>query len=187
MTYPTMPARPKRWFQRWWVWVVVGFIVLVVLPIGACTAIVGGVLAIGASAPDPSSSAAPVDSPEPEPSIVQPSAAPTPSASPSVEPEPTAAVEPLAESVWAEIVAGYGGTVPSSSPLFAVTSVEDVSGGTIRVFVQQDLSELDREEIARQVFNLGAFNNTALQTVVVQGADGRDSNHYRSDFPYLPQ
>lgn len=77
--------------------------------------------------------------------------------------------------------------MPSSSPLFAVTSVEDVSSGTIRVFVQQDLDDAGREEIARQVFNLGAFNNTALQTVVVQAADGRDSNHYRSDFPYLPQ
>lgn len=186
MTYPMQPARSKRWYQRWWVWVLVGFIVLVVLPIGACTAIVGGLYAIGSNVSESSEPVA--TSPDaPEPSLVQPSPAPTPSAESSEDPEPTAAADPLADAVWAEIVAGYGGTVPSSSPLFAVTDVEDVSGGTIRVLVQQDLDDDGREEIARQVFNLGAFSNTVLTTVVVQAVDGRDSNHYRSDFPYLPQ
>lgn len=101
-------------------------------------------------------------------------------------PEPTDAVS-LAETVWADVQANFPDGITSDSPLFAVTEIEDVSAGTIRVYVQENLTDDGREEVARHVFNLGAWDNTDLTVVVVRDASGIDSNHYRRDFPYLPQ
>lgn len=116
-----------------------------------------------------------------------------PTQAPVVEPEPeptptvTTPTVSLAETVWAAVQANFPGGITSDSPLFAVTDVEDVSTGTIRAFVQENLADDGREEVARHVFNMGAMENTDLTVVVVRDASRRDSNHYRSDFPYLTQ
>lgn len=197
--YPDAPPPVKRWYQRWWVWVIVGVVVLVVIPIGACTAIVGTVVTTAAivgaggdqdepDGPGPTfvESEGPEVSDSPEPAV---SESPEPSDEPaeSADPEPSESDESLADEVWENVEANYGGPVPSSSPLFAVTDVEDVSSGTIRVFVQETLTDAGREEIARQVFSLGAWDLIELDTIVVQDASGVDSNHYRRDFPAIPQ
>jgi hypothetical protein len=93
----------------------------------------------------------------------------------------------LADAVWAQVNGGFPDGISVESPLFAVTGVEDVGAGTIRVLVQENLSDAQRAEVARHVFNLGAWDNTALSIVVVPDASGVDSNHYRRDYPYLPQ
>jgi len=84
---PSGPGSTKRWYQRWWIWVLVGVTVFIVLPIGACTAAVGGLLAIGAASGGSgtsTSTAAPVSTAPPTPS-----ATPSPSASPSTSPTPS--------------------------------------------------------------------------------------------------
>lgn len=87
--------------------------------------------------------------------------------------------EPLADDVWAQVEANFPEGIPTSNVLFAVTDVEDVSNGTIRVYVQQNLDDEGREDAARGVFNMGALKNEALTTVVIQDATGKDSNHRR--------
>lgn len=112
----------------------------------------------------------------------------TPDATPEATPNP-ATVAPatpataevsLADTVWAEAKSNFpGGTISTGSPLSLVTDVEDMGAGTIRVYVQEHLSDDERDTMARHTFNMGAYNNTDLTVVVVRDASGTDSNHYR--------
>jgi len=96
------------------------------------------------------------------------------------EPTPDAIAEvSLAETVWSQVEDNFPDGITSSSPLFVVTEVEDVSPGTIRVNVQDNLTDDGRKEIARHMFNMGAMRNDELTTVVVRDLSGRDSNHNR--------
>lgn len=114
---------------------IVGFIVLVVLPIGACTAIVGGVLAIGASAPDRST---------PAPSTTVP---PTPSATESsavVVPVPAVVGLPGNEARDALEAAGFevewgNETVLAASNwvVTAQSATESAPGATITLTVER--------------------------------------------------
>ena len=100
----------------------------------------------------------------------------------SSSPEPTPAAtseDSLAETVWSQVEENFPDGITSSSPLFVVTEVEDVSSGTIRVHVQENLTDEGREEIARHMFNMGAMQNDDLTTVVVRDLSGSDSNHRR--------
>ena len=77
------------------------------------------------------------------------------------------------------IAAGFPGGITASSPLFAITQYEDVSSGTVRVYVQENLDDAGRNEIAKQVINMSGIPAAELSTVVVRDASGVDSNHYR--------
>ena len=98
------------------------------------------------------------------PSASAPSVSTAPPSRPSAPPPPTATAEPtptptasLADTVWNRIQEVFpDGQVPSDSPLFAVTKVEDGAPGTIWVYVQETLTTAGREQVARHVFNLGA-------------------------------
>lgn len=87
--------------------------------------------------------------------------------------------EPIAADVWAQVESNFPDGITSSSPLFPVTEVEDVSEGTIRAHVQDNLTDERRAEVARHIFNMGGMNNDALKTVVVRDLSGKDSNHRR--------
>lgn len=68
-----------------------------------------------------------------------------------------------------------------------MTKVEDMHGGTIRVYVQQHLTEDEAKHIGRLVFTLGALHDTDLKTVVVRDTSGVDTNVYRFSIPALDQ
>lgn len=93
--------------------------------------------------------------------------------------EPVPEETGLAEAVWSNVTANYPGGIAATSPLYAVTDTEDVSATAIRVYVQENLNDAQREEVARNVYNLGATDIPALSIVVVRDASGIDSNHYR--------
>ena len=103
---------------------------------------------------------------------------PTNEAAPASQTD-TPAADVLAATVWDQVESNFPDGISSSSPLFTVTDIEDVSPGTIRVFVQENLNDDGRDEIARQVYNMGAMDNAELEVVVVRDASGTDSNHYR--------
>lgn len=85
----------------------------------------------------------------------------------------------LAAEVEAGILENFPGGMTPSTPLYLVSQYEDVSSGTIRVHVQEELTKDERATIARHVFNMGAYDNADLKTVVVRDTTGKDSNHYR--------
>ncbi|WP_072314409.1 hypothetical protein [Agrococcus sp. Marseille-P2731] len=91
----------------------------------------------------------------------------------------SADAESLAEDAWEAVLAHFGGEVPASSPLSAVIATEDISADTIRVHVDDELTDADREEVARLTFELGAADDQALRSVVVRDATGVDSDHER--------
>lgn len=145
----------------------------------AVVAILAALIAAGLSSNASSDDPAPVASGASAPPEPVTTPEPTTEASATPGETPTAEAESLADTVWATVLENFGGEVSSGSPLFAVTEVEDVSSGTIRVYVQENLDDAGREEVARHTFNMGAFDNDELQTVVVRDASGVDSNHYR--------
>lgn len=88
----------------------------------------------------------------------------------------SASPEPIADDVWANIQEAFPDGIETDSPLIAVNGVEDVSSGTIRVNVQQNLTDAERQEIADLVHGLGYVEE--LETIVVRDASGLDSNHF---------
>ncbi len=69
----------------------------------------------------------------------------------------------------------------------AITEWEDVSAGTIRVYVQENLSDDRAHELGRNILSLTGLQVTDLDTVVVRGADGVDVNVYSTEVPLLSQ
>lgn len=177
MTPASQPSRPRSRTPKWLWFVLLGVVVFIAILIGVGVASnMGG----GEAEPAATESSAPTETQAVEAPVVETTEpAPAVTAAPTVEAAPTEQAESLADTVWAAVLENFGGEVSSGSPLFAVTEVEDVSTGTIRVYVQQNLDDAGRDEIARHTINMGAFNNDELQTVVVRDASGVDSNHYR--------
>lgn len=85
----------------------------------------------------------------------------------------------LAEQVEEGINNNFPGGISTGSPLYFITEYEDVSARTIRVYVQAELSDAEREETATHVFNMSGTTADQLSTVVVRDTSGVDSNHYR--------
>lgn len=83
--------------------------------------------------------------------------------------------DPIADEVWSNVEAAYPEGIPADDPLTGVNDVEDVSAGVIRVNVQYDLSDAERQQVADAVQGLGYVDG--LKTVVVRDASGLDSNH----------
>ena len=99
-------------------------------------------------------------------------AEPTPDATPEVS---------LAETVQDNLDEWYSqeefpNGIPLDDLLFALTEIEDVSDGTIRAYVQYDLSDAEREAVANSVHGLGYTED--LKVVVVRDVSGLDSNHF---------
>lgn len=93
-------------------------------------------------------------------------------------PEPTVSTAQVVQDAMdANIPEG----VSAPSWWVGVTEIEDMYEGTVRIHVQQNLTDTGREDLARGVFNFVAASAEpdALETVVVRDASGRDSNHYR--------
>lgn len=69
----------------------------------------------------------------------------------------------------------------------AITEWEDVSAGTIRVHVQESLSDDRAHELGRNILSLTGLQVADLDTVVVRGTDGVDVNVYSTEVPLLSQ
>lgn len=97
--------------------------------------------------------------------------------------EVTETVEPAAPDIAVRvregIEAGFPGGIDASSPLFAITEYESLGSDTVRVYVQENLDDAGREEIARQVGTMTMLSPDELRVIVVRDASGIDSNHYR--------
>lgn len=103
----------------------------------------------------------------------------------------------LAKRVEENFLAGWGVSsfselrndpdVPADSHSIYITGFEDVSSGTVRVFVQKDITRDEATEIGRQVMTMTGFEIEDLSTVVVRGTDGLDVNFFRSEIPGFRQ
>lgn len=82
----------------------------------------------------------------------------------------------LADLVWSDVEAYYPDGFPTDDLLAGVNKVEDAEPGTIRVYVQFELTDAEREQVANDVHGLGYTEG--LETVVIQDATGLDSNHF---------
>lgn len=74
---------------------------------------------------------------------------------------------------------------PSGSKVPYITGFEDVSSGTVRMFVQDDISKEEAKTVG--IFAMGAVGTDIedLDFIVVRGTDGLDVNVSRSDVPAL--
>lgn len=85
----------------------------------------------------------------------------------------------IAVRVREGIEAGFPGGIDATSPLFAITEYESLGSDTVRVYVQENLDDSGRDEIARQVATMTMLSPDELRVIVVRDASGVDSNHYR--------
>ncbi|MCL1871940.1 MAG: hypothetical protein FWF90_16210 [Promicromonosporaceae bacterium] len=88
---------------------------------------------------------------------------------------------PQSYTVWKAVMVNWPTGIPSDVPLSSVTKVEDHTDGTIRVYSSDRLTKPAAVDLGTFVFRFGAFDNTALTTVIVQDAQGLDTNIFRSD------
>ncbi len=159
---------------------VVGITAAVVLLFALLTS--GG----GSISPDPSVSPSETNQQGTTASSPQESTEPSESVtpSPSVAPETTAeAVESLAGGVETALLEANGvdsfRALQASSPGFWIVEVEDVSSGTVRVHVQTELTDDERDSFALWVINMSCMSVEQLDTVVMRDTSGIDSNHYK--------
>lgn len=73
-----------------------------------------------------------------------------------------------------------------TSPVVAVTEIEDMGASTIRVYVQESLTDPARDDVARWFFNMTCMDVPDVDTIVVRDASGLDSNHYARDLSNMP-
>lgn len=112
-----------------------------------------------------------------------PTSSPTPSASETETVDaPTAAdVETAYKAAWGvsdlSELAGQDGV---TLPVYAITQWEDVSTGTVRVYIQETLTSDEKREIGENVLKMVGRELPGLSTVVVRGTDGVDVNIFRS-------
>ncbi|WP_143244732.1 hypothetical protein [Agrococcus casei] len=181
---PQRPPKPSTpWYKRWWVWVLAGFIVLFVLPLVVIGSI-GAALEDSAAPASPSATepaeetdAAETETPD-EPAVDEVTEEPT-----ETETEtPTADPSDLAADVEAAVLASNGvsafSELGTSSPGYAITGIEEITSSTIRVQVQQQLTDAERDDTARWVFNMSCDAVPALGTVVITDISGIDHNWY---------
>ena len=99
----------------------------------------------------------------------------------------------LAKRVEENFLAGWGvesfhelrtdPDVPSDTRVLYVNGFEDVSSGTVRVFVQDDISKEEATAIGRDIMTMTGFEIEDLSTVVVRGTNGLDVNFFRDEIP----
>ena len=106
-----------------------------------------------------------------------------------------AAVPELAARAHAEYLNAWGvsdlielaGAEGITKPIYAITEWEDVSAGTIRIYVQEPITKELALDMGHNVLSLTGQTVTDLNCVVVRGTDGIDVNTYRRDVPLLNQ
>lgn len=148
----------KPWYTRWWV-ILIGALIVV--------GVIGNALGLGSQN-------------ETAPTTERHTPNTTTSAPP---PEKTPETNTAAEAE-ANILAGAGvenfQQLEATSPGAAITSIENVSPGTVRVYYQEHLTDADRTTLARWVYNMAQLED--LGTIVIQDASGIDTNHRPPNF-----
>ena len=77
----------------------------------------------------------------------------------------------------------YDLTLP---PFYAMHSFESIGSSTVRVHVQEEMTEAEEEQMARWFFNMTCQEVPELETLVVRDVGGVDSNFSASEFPRMP-
>lgn len=181
---PTPVSNQKPWHKRRWVWVV-GAVVIIAAFVNSSGDEEDPALETVAS-PTPSSI-----SEESEPML---ESSPTSTRAPadptanSDEDEQEAATEELADSLAAEVESALLAAnavdslraLSAESPGFWIAQFEDISADTLRVYVQTELTDSERDRFAHWVINMSCLNVEELSTVVVRDTTGIDSNHYKN-------
>lgn len=90
-----------------------------------------------------------------------------------------AALNEVQADSFSELAAREGWT----NPVYAITEIEDMGASTVRVYLQENLSDTDRADVARWLFNMTCMEVPEVETIVVQDSTGLDSNHYAREFP----
>ncbi len=112
----------------------------------------------------------------------------------SSEATPTASPEEATESLSARVAAAAleANAVDSfqelqaTSPGFWISEIEDVSAGTIRVYLQDDFTDTEQEDTARWLANMTCQNVDDLDTIVTQDTTGTDKNNFLRNLDILP-
>lgn len=78
---------------------------------------------------------------------------------------------------------GYDVSLP---PYYAISDIEGMSGSTVRVHVQEAMSDEEREQMGRWFFNMTCHEVPELDTVVVNDTSGLDSNHSAYEYMRMP-
>lgn len=73
-----------------------------------------------------------------------------------------------------------------TSPGHAITQVEGLNDSTVRIYVQELLSDEETETTAHWVFNMSCMDEPNLNVVVIRDLGGVDRNFYANDFVRLP-
>lgn len=165
--------------------IVVGFVLLIVL--GLILTATGAVEVEADPGPEPTvtqevtptsepvESTEPPATPEPEPSTA-PAESPTPAAEP--EPEEESLAERVEQTAYEQAMIDSFQDMSMDSPAWAVTKIEDVSAGTVRVYVQLDQTDEEAELTARWFMNMTCGELPELDAVVVRDTSGVDRNHF---------
>lgn len=69
--------------------------------------------------------------------------------------------------------------------LRSITGFEEVNSGVVRVYVQEDISKAEAEEVGRHIMGAVGMDIPELDFVVPRGTNGLDVNVSRSDIPAL--
>lgn len=125
------------------------------------------------------------------PRITSESAEPTESEEPAETPEPTPTeAAPGAQEVETAILEGNGVDsfqgLGATSPGYLISEIEDVSTGTIRVYLQDALTEAEQEDAAKWVINMSCTEAPGIDTVVTRDVSGIDQNNYTRSLEVLP-
>lgn len=176
-TAPTETTTKKPWYKKWWIWAIVG----AVLVISLISNMVGGGTESETTPAPVVTTEAPVVEEEPEEPVEE---------EPVEEP-----VADLADRTHTEYLNAWGvndlielaGAEGVTLPVWAIVEWEDMYAGTIRVYVQEDITRDVAEDIGHNILSLTGMQVEDLDVVVVRGIDGIDVNTYRRDVPLLNQ
>ena len=99
------------------------------------------------------------------------------------ESDPASPASPIAQQTETALLDGWGvdslQAIPSDlKGATAITEFEDVSSDTVRVYVQENLSDADRDALAKMIYGLVHETVPELRTIVVRDPSGTDSNHF---------
>lgn len=73
----------------------------------------------------------------------------------------------------------------SYSAIRYIGGFEDVSSGTVRVFIQDDITKEQSEDVGKTILGAVGLDIAELDVIVVRATDGRDVNVFRESVPIL--
>lgn len=166
----------KRWYQRWWIWVIIAVIL-----IGVISQLANGGSEDPAAAPDETSAPS-----------VEPSEAPAEDPEEPAE-EASATTPAEAEALWLEMHGvdspldfmtkeGYENDL--SNPLYAIqTGWTGSTDGYLKINVQEALSDEAVMNLGRGILNFVGPDFPDIDGIAFTDANGLDHNFYRKDAP----